>query len=268
MRDSIALAWRLALLCRPNPPPYEPLLEGWYLERKQQFERSLETTLKNDQFLNMKGPVKILVRDWALWGISMLPPPLRIKMKRILVQYKQNSDAEKKYPFVEEMGGGKTIPQVLCTNDDGQLRFTDDVIFGASGKMGIFRLLVLVDSLQEIEAAAEELRGITSSPSRSNGLLSAGEATYLITSSASPPKDKDNVFRIVSKEELDAKKAEEMKRYDETIMRRETTGKYIILRPDRFTFAACLDVTELGVALEELERMFNGKKYFFGSAKL
>jgi 2-polyprenyl-6-methoxyphenol hydroxylase-like FAD-dependent oxidoreductase len=37
-RDSISLAWRLALIIRNPGINYEELLTGWYIERKQQVE--------------------------------------------------------------------------------------------------------------------------------------------------------------------------------------------------------------------------------------
>ena len=37
-RDSIALAWRLALIAKYPNVNYEELLTGWYVERKQQVE--------------------------------------------------------------------------------------------------------------------------------------------------------------------------------------------------------------------------------------
>jgi len=37
-RDSIALAWRLALITKYPNVNYEELLTGWYVERKQQVE--------------------------------------------------------------------------------------------------------------------------------------------------------------------------------------------------------------------------------------
>ena len=37
-RDSIALAWRLALIAKYPNVNYEALLMGWYVERKQQVE--------------------------------------------------------------------------------------------------------------------------------------------------------------------------------------------------------------------------------------
>ncbi|CBF75733.1 predicted protein [Aspergillus nidulans FGSC A4] len=53
-RDAASLAWRLALLCRQSTldsPRHEAVLKNWYLERKQQLEKSLALTIRNREFV-------------------------------------------------------------------------------------------------------------------------------------------------------------------------------------------------------------------------
>jgi hypothetical protein len=59
-----------------------------------------------------------------------------------------------------------------------------------------------------------------------------------------------------------------MRGYDGNVLRREVKGKYIIVRPDRIIFAACMDIGELEIAMRELEGMFYGKRGGLMSARL
>jgi hypothetical protein len=184
----------LALLCGPNPPPYEKVLEDWYLERKQQFERPLAKTLLNTTLINKKGALKIVVRDWALWGIKLLPGWLRPKMKKVLTRYRKSGTG---LPFLEEMGGGKMIPQVFCTRDNGQdVRFADVIIFE---NKELFRLVVLVDGFEEVEDTAEELVSLGGG----EGVVCIDEATYFVCSAEALLEKVGNVYQIVQGEEFE-----------------------------------------------------------------
>lgn len=69
-RDAAALAWRLAVACRPTFTNYEALLAGWYTERKQQLERSLAATVENGGYVTEGNKLKTFVRDWKLWLLN------------------------------------------------------------------------------------------------------------------------------------------------------------------------------------------------------
>ena len=68
-RDAASLAWRLALLCRQSTldsPRHEAVLKNWYLERKQQLEKSLALTIRNREFVTECNPLKIFLRFMLL----------------------------------------------------------------------------------------------------------------------------------------------------------------------------------------------------------
>ena len=111
-RDALSLSWRLALAVRPNPPPHTPLLEAWYLERKQQLDHSLAVTVANGSVCTERNLVRRFVRDWLIWILSLFPAGRKsLEQKRGLAQYRWSSGM----PFLPELGGGKCFPQVFCT---------------------------------------------------------------------------------------------------------------------------------------------------------
>jgi 2-polyprenyl-6-methoxyphenol hydroxylase-like FAD-dependent oxidoreductase len=63
-RDASGLAWRLTVACRSNFQNYEQLCKGWYRERKQQLDQSLNATVANGRFVTEKNIIKNFVRDW------------------------------------------------------------------------------------------------------------------------------------------------------------------------------------------------------------
>lgn len=131
-RDAISLAWRLALLCHHHPTTprfHEQVLAAWYQERKQQLEKSLASTIENGKFVCEAHFGKILVRDWYLWLVQLVP-----SWKRHL-QLGQRKDGLIRYvhsegmPFLPELNGGLNLPQIFCKDMNGKVFFTDDVIF-------------------------------------------------------------------------------------------------------------------------------------------
>ncbi len=65
-RDAISLAWRLSIACSSKGLlNYERLFEGWYLERKQQLDKSLASTVRNGDLVNGKSLTQIFIRNWA-----------------------------------------------------------------------------------------------------------------------------------------------------------------------------------------------------------
>lgn len=101
------------------------------MERKEQLERSLATTIENGSFVTESNPVKIFFRDWYLWLIHLVPSwrhALHLGNWRDgMVQYKHESGM----PFLPHYGGGKCLPQVYCRNLNqakGDILFTDDTI--------------------------------------------------------------------------------------------------------------------------------------------
>lgn len=256
-RDSSSLAWRLAVLCHePLAIDHETFLAAWYTERKQQLEKSLAMTITNGAFVTEGNPFKVFTRDWYLWTVQLVPSWRRELEKGPrswgMTRYKYQAGM----PFLPNLGGGVCLPQVYCRvlgngQGAGEVRFTDDVIF-APAKRGLFQIVALVDSFDEIFPAAGALTGLSK---LSSGYVSDGEATFIIqaTHSAETTLEigQNSVVRIATGAEFAAdamlcKNRPAPKYYDAHRMRHDLRGKtFIVVRPDRFVFAACANVDEL-----------------------
>ncbi|KAG0645327.1 3-(3-hydroxy-phenyl)propionate 3-hydroxycinnamic acid hydroxylase [Hyphodiscus hymeniophilus] len=269
-RDAASLAWRLELACRPShhKPNHNVLFEGWYKERKQQLEESLAATIVNGNFCNERSKVKTLLRNWYFWVLQLVPRWkhwLELGQRQGELTHYTHAPG---LPFLPNMGGGRTFPQVFCAPYSSltcNMRplFTDDVIFGVgvTAKTGIFQLVVLLDSAAEVNGAAQdlaELYGIQTP------YIKIHEATYLIAKAdrrdVAEKKEVEGIWRLVDAGEYDAdvwRGLPEPLGYDVRRLRREVRGRYVILRPDRFVFAACSTGRDLICAVNELNKILD-----------
>ncbi|KAK5687753.1 hypothetical protein LTS10_001893 [Elasticomyces elasticus] len=263
-RDSLGLAWRLAHLHREPTVKYSPVLEAWYLERKQQLERSLAQTIQNGQYVNEGDFLKCLLRDWSLWAVQFVPSWRRE------IQKGQRADGMTRYtyapgmPFIPELGGGINLPQVYCVDlATNALGFTDDIVF-APAKRALFQLLILARGSNTASSALSDIRGVGK---LSRGWIDETEVTTLIHDlSAKTTKNHSGVFghpgrvaRIASAAEFAAdvvlcKNRPEPAYYDPFRIQREVGGraKFVIVRPDKFVYAACSTREELDMAMKRL----------------
>lgn len=152
-------------------------------------------------------------------------------------------------PFLGDSYGGLSLPQIYCSPVSSpakalEVMFTDDVIFQKS-KKGMFQLVVLLESLAGLEAGRKSLLGIDD---LSNHYLLAEEATFIVQRPILKAVLLDvgnDVFRIATADEFAATKLLCKNRpapqyYDMYRMKRELHGKtFVIVRPDRFVYAAC-----------------------------
>ena len=268
-RDAIALAWRLVLATghlndKKNEVDGDRLLSGWCAERKQQLDKSLAATIENGDFVTATNPLKILVRDWYLWVLQLVP-----SWKRWLEQgqrregmWKYRWEKDKGMAFLPEMGGGGNFPQVYCTRlgdhakeehqkENVEVLFTDDAIF--SNKKGVFQLVVLLDNLSELEGVNATVKGITDA---SDGYLIAGEATFFLNDTKTPNSFSGlahpGTYRLATAEEFSASpngihiRRPPPLHYDAHRMSKEVNGsRFVILRADRFIFAVADSVDEI-----------------------
>jgi 2-polyprenyl-6-methoxyphenol hydroxylase-like FAD-dependent oxidoreductase len=264
-RDASALAWRLAVACRPTFLGHEEFFESWYNERKQQLERSLNATVENGYFVTEGNPIKAFTRDWTYWAIQKVP-----YIRRWLEQG-QRRYGMTRYVYQEGMafipgpGSGVFLPQVYCAplgaaHRGQQVAFTDDVIF-ASEKKGLFQIVVSIDCLEDVQNAQKALEDVEALSERE---LSAEEATYLVHDSRERRVQRNpNVVRIATAEEFAlsplCRDRPEPHYYDEYRLRREVQGrKYLIVRPDRLVYAACSTKQELDSAAAKLRHHLAG----------
>ncbi|KAF1931940.1 putative monooxygenase [Didymella exigua CBS 183.55] len=259
-RDAISLVWRLVLATRqPSQEAQEfcrALFEGWYTERKQQLDKSLASTIENGSYVTQADPVKIFFRDWYLWSIQLVPT-----WKRQLEQGSRRGgmtqyswEAGKGMAFLAHMAGGFDFPQVYCVNlNDEQgsqsVQFTDDVIF-APGKKGFFQMVVFLNSVSDLQKAQKTMEGLEDAW---EGVLRLDEATYLVGDTDHPPASIQgtNIYRLATGQEFAAHPVlcagrPDPQYYDPSrIMRDSRNKQFVILRPDRFVFAACDNRSEL-----------------------
>lgn len=263
-RDAIALAWRLAILTRSRSTrlDYEQVLVGWYSERSQQFQKSLNTTLRNGQLVSCTNTVQNFIRDWALWIMQMIPP---IKHQ---LELGPRSEGPVRYthsdgmPFLSHLHGGIAFPQTYCTEVlevDHLVRFTDDVIF-SQRKTKLFQIVVLLDEPPQATATIQEMDGIDG---LSGGHLSANEATLLVQAKTCLPNDENigfaslSLFRTATAKEFEDSDLcvgrPEPHGYNESQIWNVMRGKrFVIVRHDRFVYAACDTRAELVEAAESL----------------
>lgn len=173
-------------------------------------------------------------------------------------------------PFLPEHCGGLCLPQGYCTpvtplrsnkqsatveeaEHADEVHFTDDVIFAtrnSSAVQRLFRLLVYLQSISELPGARQVVEDIEDI---SRGELCAGDVTFLVedSSDVSALQDSDcggitqaqGVYRLATGPEFAAsplcKNRPEPRFYDPHYIGKVLgRKKYVILRPDRFVFAA------------------------------
>ncbi|KAL2800158.1 hypothetical protein BJX66DRAFT_321654 [Aspergillus keveii] len=271
-RDAAALAWRLAFLCNPTTPSttnaltgtnrvHARVLEAWYMERKQQLEKSLASTIENGKFVTEANPFKIFLRTCYLFIMNLVPKwrhELHLgRRKEGLVRYQYSPGM----PFVPELNGGLALPQVYCKSTTivsgggtAGVFFTDDVLF-SSNKTGLFQLLVYLERGSELVAAR---RTVASMQAVAGGEICLEEATYIVEdmeNSHSPSGEDEqdslaSVYQLATADEFAASPLcegrPEPRNYDAHYLKKALRrARYVIVRPDRFIFAACKTAHEL-----------------------
>lgn len=281
-RDAISLAWRLKVAVRPGFTRHEALLAGWAAERKQQLERSLASTIENGNFCNEPSRIKAFIRNWYLWTYQLIPSwkhDLQLGARREgMTKY----DYGPGMPFMPEYLGGKSFPQVFSAPIDGPAppipTFTDDSIF-APVKTGIFQIVALLDSIDQIRSARADISHIQHPESLLT--LDPAEATYIVHGEVPSIRDapallgkeipSENIIRVLGGDEYVAAghtaaalekhfPRPEPLYYDPNRIRKDLGNDkvYVIVRWDRFVFAACRNAAELERAVAALESTLEG----------
>ena len=185
-------------------------------------------------------------------------------------------------PFLPQYQGGKSFPQVFSAPIDGPAppipTFTDDTIF-APNKTGIFQIVALLDSVDQFRAARADISRIHSPESELT--LDPAEATYIVHGEVASIHDapallgKDvaiqNVIRVLGADEYTAagRTVAALEKqfprpdplyYDPNRIRKDLGNDkvYVVVRWDRFVFAACRNAGELERAVAEVESTLQG----------
>lgn len=172
------------------------------------------------------------------------------RRKEGLVRYRHSEGM----PFLPEFNGGLCFPQVYCkavANEGKQIYFTDDVIF-SQRKKGLFQLLIVAKDIKEAFSAGESMANIGEI---SNGEMTPDETTLLVEDiNCGTDDNPGDIMRIATEEEFSnsplCEKRPIPEFYDPFIIGKVLKGaKFIILRPDRFIFAACETHSDLESAV-------------------
>lgn len=173
--------------------------------------------------------------------------------------------------FLPDLAGGVCLPQVYCRpvfhstkGGTPALSFTDDVLLNGPRQNALLRLLVVVDGMRHAEEAWSELKGLEMERA-SRGEVSASTAMFLIHDPSlelHDPKTQssislDNVYRVATGDEFAAtdlcKNRPYPSGYDFYRIRKDVGGrKYLLIRPDRFVYAACENTAQLLNACERI----------------
>ena len=265
----------------PRCQDYDSCFRGWYIERKQQLERSLSSTIENAKFCNEPSPLKAWFRNWHLWAVQLVPSwkhNLELGGRREGMTTYQWTPGVHFLPLFE---GGKSFPQVFSAPVAGPApaipSFTDDTVF-ATSKSGTFQLAVILDSVDHVVTSREELQGIGKLSSITG--LNLEEATFIIhglsgavstSTLGSTGKDvTENVIRVIDADAYTAAgntaeapatgfKRHTPKFYNPDRIRVDLgrDKKYVIVRWDRIVFAACPSIRELQLAINQLDQHIN-----------
>lgn len=233
------------------------------MERKQQLERSLASTIENGNFVTESNAVKIFFRDWYLWLVQLVPSwrhALHLGNRRDgMVQYKHALGM----PFMPDQGGGKCFSQVYCRNLDrgkGEVCFTDDIIWSAE-KPSLFKLVVLLKTLDDLRPALDttaDLETIIAGRDHPIDITVFLENTAPSNLDMKTEKFSDvTVHRVVTAEEFAqsplCKNRPIPIGYDPYRLGKEVDHKrFLFLRPDRIIFAACDTKAEVNKAARQI----------------
>lgn len=221
--------------------------------------------------MNTPSVVHGYVRNWILWGVKLVPQWQHTLERGPRADGPTRYSYQPGFPFLPELQGGVCFPQTYCTAVDrhhesgsGPVQFTDDVIF-APAKKSLFQVVVLLRDMDGLRPAVEHL----SSMSIATRLPPyADEATYFVPrtslQASEPHPDLDLVrgrlFRSATAEEFTQSplcvNRPEPRGYNEDLLWDGVGGKkYVVLRADRFVFAACDSGDELEHVASRLKAM-------------
>lgn len=175
-----------------------------------------------------------------------------------MIRYQWQDDL----PFLEGSGGA-CLPQVYCAPIDlasksSEVQFTDDLIFRRD-KLGLFQIVVLLNSLSELAAARRSILDLHNR--LSNEYVQANETTFIVqTAEVNPCAGVGaDVFRLATGSEFAANERLCKGRppplyYDMYQMTKDLRGKrFAIVRPDRFVYATCDTAEQMAQICEGIQ---------------
>lgn len=244
------------------------LLSGWYRERHQQLQESLSTTIQNGRLCTQGNTWRFAFTKLVFRVMQLIPPLNRTLEKGPRAAGMIRYEWENGLPFLSDEYGGICLPQVYCSPASSPkgagVSFTDDVIFQRD-KKGMFQLLVLLDSIAELDESRKDLSDLDK---LSGNYVIPHEATFLVQASEVKDSTADignNVFRLATAEEFATTESLCKSRpvpqfYDMYRIKKDLQGmSYAIVRPDRFLYAACDTAAQLQTICGGIQRNIVGR---------
>lgn len=214
--------------------------------------------------VNSRNQVGNFVRDWGLWVLQHIPS------WKAWLEAGQRRDGPMKYEyhpgmaFLPTLGGGVAFSQACCISlrhptevETPTVYFSDDVIFSKS-KTKVFQIVPLLSDMSEVESTKRELKELDLTSSH----VDLEETTFFIprsvgSSDANLQTSDLNIFRTASIKEFAnsslCSNRPYPRGYKEDGMWSCVKGmRFIILRLDRFVFAATTTSQELQQAIKSL----------------
>ena len=204
-------------------------------------------------------PLVILVRKIYLWFVKLFPSGRRNLRLGRRQEGLERYQYEPGMPFLPNFLGGRCLPQVYCRpagQPDGEVQFTDDIIFRKKEPAPLLYLLVYLSNVGELPAAQKAVADVDSIV---RGEIQAADVTFLLETDSGVQKDVSSipsVFTLAtaaefSRSPLCSGRPEPMY-YDPSVLKKTIEGrKYIVLRADRFVYAACSTEEELRETLTQ-----------------
>ncbi|KAH7136222.1 hypothetical protein EDB81DRAFT_901898 [Dactylonectria macrodidyma] len=159
LRDTLGLAWRLAILCSPhlctqNPARRDALLQGWSRERRKGVDDSSMLTAGNGDILLSKSYLLAGILNITSGALEYLPR-FRDWLVNRHVDDKNGYRGVDEGLFMEKQGGGIKTAQVCVKTADGLCQLSDEVFKGHGGFLTL--LLLGQSSEKEVSALMEAL---------------------------------------------------------------------------------------------------------------
>jgi hypothetical protein len=157
-------------------------------------------------------------------------------------------------PFIPELNGGLSLPQVYGKRTNGEVVFTDDIIFRSSHG-GLFHIFVYLHNSQEIQEVRKVLREVEQ---LSKGTIVADNVPIILEELKSKGIEDcpNDIIQLATGEDFASSSLCNQRPkpmlYDPFTLGREVRGRYCIVRSDRFIYAACNEIKELREAVQRM----------------
>lgn len=257
LRDAHQLAWRIALFERLSAPTSERIrrvLGDWATERTLSVQSSAALTELNGALCNQD---QVCLSETIRMFEGGQRPSSRTETVDPHTAAEQEGLSDIAGFFSKAYGGGKRLPQIYVETLFGR-KVLSDCIFGSQDSP--LRLLVFVTSTKTPGLGLQSLQTMLAKSNISPVVLAPNSIAVLSREPCRPESVGifSNNLIIISPtplEQLSNKQARPGYNVAAFQERLGVSARYVIIRPDFFTFASAKDEKELELCLGELSSM-------------